>query len=157
MLQRTSLQRLRFDAVAEPDRVGDLAAHARHGDLRDGQFARAVQSTDTRRGRIRDDRLHLRWEVDRGFPGRDADGYLLLLWSESIAAARALPGSARPDNEGVAARRYVRVQRPVQPAALREHLAAARAASASADLDSRRRLDRDMAVVREDGLRLRVS
>ena len=34
-----------------------LAPHARHGDLRDGQLARAVQSADARRGRVRDDRL----------------------------------------------------------------------------------------------------
>ena len=52
---------------------------------------------------------------------------------------------------------HLRVQRPLQPAALRQHLAAPGAAAASAGLDSRRRLDRDLAVVRRDGLRLLLS
>ena len=56
VLQRASLQRLRPDAVAQPDRLRSLAPHARYGDLRDGQFARAVQSADARGGRVRDDR-----------------------------------------------------------------------------------------------------
>ena len=46
-------------------------------------------------------------------------------------------------------RRHLRVQRPLQPAALCEHLAAPGAASASAGVDPRRRLDRDVAVVRQ--------
>ena len=50
--------------------------------------------------------------------------------------------------------RHLRLQRPLQPAALCEHLAAAGAEAASADLDSRRRLGRNVAVVRRDGLRL---
>src|SRR5437763_15843981 len=53
--------------------------------------------------------------------------------------------------------RHVRVQRPRQPAALRQHLAAAGAAAAPADVDPPRRPDRDVAVGREDGRRLRVS
>ena len=48
----------------------------------------------------------------------------------------------------------VRLQRPLQPAALRQHLAAAGAAAASAGLDPGRRLGRDLALVRGDGLRL---
>ncbi len=52
--------------------------------------------------------------------------------------------------------RHLRVQRPLQSAALREHLAAPGAASASAGVDTGRRLDRDVAVVRADGLRLRL-
>ena len=43
LLQRASFQRLWPDALAQPDRLRDLAADERHGDLRDGQFARAVQ------------------------------------------------------------------------------------------------------------------
>ena len=53
------------------------------------------------------------------------------------------------DREG-----HLRLQRPLQPAALRQHLAAPGAAAASADLDPGRRLGRDLAVVRRDGLRL---
>ena len=54
------------------------------------------------------------------------------------------------DREG-----HLRLQRPLQPAALRQHLAAADPGRpASADLDPRRRLGRDVAVVRGDGLRL---
>ena len=51
---------------------------------------------------------------------------------------------------------HLRLQRPLQPAALCQHLAAAGAAAASAGVDSRRRLGRDLAVVRRDGLRLRL-
>ena len=43
---------------------------------------------------------------------------------------------------------HLRLQRPLQPAALRQHLAAPDPAAASADLDPRRRLGRDLAVVR---------
>ena len=56
----------------------------------------------------------------------------------------------RVDREG-----HLRLLRPLQPAALRQHLATTDPERpASADLDSRRRLDRDVAVVRGDGLRL---
>ena len=51
-------------------------------------------------------------------------------------------------------KRHLRLQRPLQPAALRQHLAAPAAAAASAHLDPRRRQRRDLAVVRRDGLRL---
>ena len=43
---------------------------------------------------------------------------------------------------------HLRLQRPLQPAALRQHLAAPGAEAAPADLDPGRRLDRDLAVVR---------
>ena len=74
--------------------------------------------------------------------------------TEPEPAARALlrgarPRAARLDREG-----DVRLQRPLQPAALRQHLAAADPAAASADLDPGRRLGRDVALVRRDGLRL---
>ena len=53
--------------------------------------------------------------------------------------------------------RHVHVERPLQQAALREPVAAPAAEAAPADLDPRRRLDRDVALVRGDGLRLRLS
>jgi len=40
--------------------------------------------------RIRDDRLHLGRPIDRGLPGRLADGHLLCLRPEPLNAARAL-------------------------------------------------------------------
>ncbi len=98
--------------------------------------------------------VHLRRPADRRLPGRHADGYLLRLWPEPVDAAPALPGGARPGDARLAGTGHLRFQRPVQPAALREHLAAPSAAAASAGLGSRRRLGRDLAVVRRDGLRL---
>src|SRR6185369_1787635 len=96
--------------------------------------------------------------ADRRLPGRLADGHLLRLRPESEPAARALlrgarSGEARLDREG-----DLRFLRPLQPAALRQHLAASDPERpASADLDPRRRLDRNLAVVRGDGLRLLLS
>ena len=69
-------------------------------------------------------------------------------------ASPALPRGARPGAARLDRARHLRVQRPVQPAALCEYLAAPGAEAASADLDSRRRLGRNMALVRRDGLRL---
>ena len=55
---------------------------------------------------------------------------------------------------GVDRARHLRLQRPLQPAALRQHLAAPGAEAAPADLDPGRRLGRDLALVRRDGPRL---
>ena len=62
--------------------IGAGAPHDTHGDLRDGEFAGAVQPADPRRRRVRDDRLHLRRAADRRISGRHADGHLLRLWPE---------------------------------------------------------------------------
>ena len=155
--QRAPLQRLRPDAVAEPDRCVALPPHHRHHHLRDGQLARTVQSADPRRRRVRDDRLHLRRPADCGISGRHADGRLLRLRPEPEPASRALLRGARPGDEGLAAPGHLRFQRPLQPAALRQHLAAPGAAPASAGVDTRRRFDRDLAMVRREGLRLFLS
>ena len=152
--ERAPLQRLRPDALAQPDRLVARAPHHRHRDLRHGQLAGAVQPADPRRRRVRDDRLHLRRAAHRRLPGRFADGHLLRLRPEPVAAARPLPRGARSDPARLDRPRHLRLQRPLQPAALRQHLAAAGADAASADLGARRRLDRDLAVVRRDGLRL---
>ena len=88
--ERASLERLRPDALAQPDRLVAGAAHHRHRDLRHGQLAGALQSADARRRRIRDDRLHLGRPADRRLPGRHADGHLLRLRPEPEPAARAL-------------------------------------------------------------------
>ena len=100
--QRAPLQRLRPDAVAQPDRVVAVAPHHRHRDLRHGQLARALQPADPRRRRVRDDRLHLRRPADRRLPGRHADGRLLRLRPEPEPAARPLLRGARPGDEGLA-------------------------------------------------------
>src|ERR1700709_171345 len=68
-----------FDAICLNDE---------HGDLRDGQLDRAVQSADPGGGRVRDDRRDLRRSADRGFSCGNADGRLLLLRSEPVDAAR---------------------------------------------------------------------
>ena len=94
--QRAPLERLRADAVAQPDRLVAGAAHHRHRDLRDGQLARALQPADPGGRRIRDDRRDLGRAADRRLPGRHADGHLLRLWPEPVDAARALSRSARP-------------------------------------------------------------
>ena len=72
--ERASLQRLWADAVAESDRLVAGAAHHGRDDLRDGEFARAVQSADPGGGGIRHDRRDLRRAADRRVPGRHADG-----------------------------------------------------------------------------------
>ena len=98
--------------------------------------------------------VHRGRAADRGLPGRHADGHLLRLRTEPVDAPRALPRGARPGAARLDGARDLRLRRALQPAALREHLAAAGAAAASADLDTGRRLGRDLAVVRGDGLRL---
>ena len=155
--QRAPLQRLRADAEPEPHRLRPRAPHHGDADLRHGQLARPLQPADAGGGGVRDDRLHQRRAADRGLPGRHADGHLLRLWTEPVDAPRALPGGARSGAARLDGAGDLRLRRAVQPAALREHLAAAGAAAASADLDSGRRLGRDLAVVRGDGLRVLLS
>ena len=116
--------------------------------VRDGQLARALQPADARRRGVRDARLHLGRTARRRLPGRHADGHLLRLRPEPEPAARALLRGARPDHAGVDGRRAVHLQRPLQPAALREPVAAPDAEAAPADLDPGRRLGRDLALVR---------
>ena len=89
-----------------------------------------------------------------GLAGRHADGHLLRLRHEPEHAAPALSRGARPDQGMLAARRRVLVQRPLQPAALRQHVAAPDAEAVSADLDSRRRLGGDLELVRRQRIRL---
>jgi len=94
LLQRAPLQRLRPHALAEPDRDGAGAANDRYGDLRDGQQPRALQSADARRGRVRDDRLHIGGTAHCGVPRRHADGHDIRVRPEPFHAARAVSRSA---------------------------------------------------------------
>ena len=73
-----------------------------------------------------------------------------------VDAARALSRSARPGDARLAGAGHLCLQRPLQPAALCQHLAAPDTEAAPADVDPGRRLGRDLAVVRADGLRLRL-
>ena len=59
-----------------------------------------------------------------GFPVGTPMDTCLRLWPEPVDAAPALPGGARPGGAGLDGEGHLRVQRPLQPAALREHLAA---------------------------------
>ncbi len=69
-------------------------------------------------------------------------------------AARALRRSARSDPAGLDEEDALHLARTLEPAALRQRLAAPVAEAPSADLDSGRRLDRDLALVRRARLRL---
>ena len=89
-----------------------------------GNSPGALQSADARGGGIRHDRLHLGRPADRRLPGRLADGHLLRLRPESEHAARALSRGARPGEEGLDREGHLRLLRPLQPAALRQYLAA---------------------------------
>ncbi len=123
LLQRAPQQRLRPDAVAEPDRLRTIQAHHRHRDLRHGQFPRTLQSADPCRRRVRDDRLHIGRSPDRRLPRRLADGHLLRLRPEPLDAARALSRGSRPRRQGLDREGDVRLQWPLQPAALCQRLA----------------------------------
>src|SRR5207237_4369725 len=105
-------------------------------------FIGALQPADPGRRRIRDDRRDLGRAPDRRLPGRVADGYLLCLWPEPVAPARALSRSPRSRGEGVDRARDLCLQRPLQPAALRQYLAAPDTTAEPAALDPRRRLGR---------------
>ena len=89
-----------------------------------------------------------------GFPVGSPMDTCFAYGQNPVDAARALPRGARPGDEGLDRAGHLRLQRPLQPAALRQHLAAPDPEAASADLDPGRRLGRDLAVVRRDGLRL---
>ena len=156
LLQRAPPERLRPHAVAEPDRVDPHAAHHEARDLRDGQLARALQPADPGRRGVRHARLHVRRPADRRLPGRHAHGHHLRLRPEPVEAARPVLRSTRHRHEGVARTRDLLVQRPIQPVALRQRLATARAGTPSAGVDPRGRLGGDLALVRRDGLRLQL-
>ena len=148
-----------YGLMPSPNLIASALVPAHHGYrlVRDGQLGGALQPADPGRRGICDDRLHLGRAADRRLSGRHADGHLFRLWPEPEHAARPLLRGARARDAGMDRTGYLRLQRPLQPAALREHLAAAGAEAAPADLDPGRRLGRDLAMVRADGLRLRLS
>ena len=128
----------------EHHRRGPGAPHQEGGAGRARQLDRALQSAGPRGRRVRHARLHLGRPAGRRLPGRHLDGHQLLLRPDPGADAREIRRSARPDHQGLDSARAVRLQRPLQQAAPRQHLAAADPAAASADPHSRRRLGRDL-------------
>src|ERR1700683_4839411 len=116
------------------------------------QFDRALQSADSRRRGIRDARRYLGRTPDRRLPGRHLDGYQLLLRRSSRDDSREVLRGSRPDHQGVGGQGRLLVQRQIHQAALREPVAEAAAAAASTDLDSGRRLGRDLRLLRRSRL-----
>ena len=154
--ERAPPERLRPDALAEPHRGGPRAADLAGRDLRDRQLDRALQPADPRGGRVRDARRDLGRAPRGRLPGRHADGHQLLLRADPGAHARQVLRGARPDHARVVRPRALRLRRQVQPAPLRELLAAPDPEAAPAHLHPGRRLDRDLGVVRAHGLQLLV-
>ena len=72
--ERTPPERLRPDAVAQPDGRGHDPAHLARRDLRDGQQHRALQPAGARGRRVRHARRHERRAADRRLSGRHGHG-----------------------------------------------------------------------------------
>src|SRR5262249_47557598 len=73
--ERAPPERVRADAVAEPDRREPRASHERRRDRGAGQLTRALQPARARRGRDGDARLHLGRAAGGRISGRHADGH----------------------------------------------------------------------------------
>ena len=80
--QRAPQQRLRADAVAQPDRRDPRQPHLAGRDHRARQLGRAVQPAAARRRGVRDARPVLARPADRRLPGRHGDGHHPLLQHE---------------------------------------------------------------------------
>lgn len=154
--ERAPPERVRDDAVAAADGGDAVAADAGRDAAAAGAVDRAVQPADAGGGGDGDARRAVGRAAGGGFPGGDVDGRQFLLRGESGDAAGELPGESRPDHQGVDGAGHLRVERGVQQGALREHLAAADPAAASAGLDSGRGFGGDVGFLRGDGLQLLV-
>ena len=154
--QRTPPERLRHHAEPQPHRRRAGPPHQQRGDLRHRQLDRPLQPADPGRRGVRHARLHQRWPPRRRLPRRHADGHELLLRADPGPDARQVRRGARPHHAGVGGRRAVRLRRQVQPAALRQLLAEADPAAASADLHPGRRLRRDVGLLPRPRLQLLV-
>ena len=101
--------------------------------------------------------------LDLFSPGRLIAGFPVGTSMDTAYAYSVNPGTLRPKYyEGIelimkawTGHRAVRLQRPVQPDALRQPGAPPAAAAAPAGLDPRRRLGRDVGLLRRERLRLR--
>ena len=116
------------------------------------QFDRAVQSAGPRGRGIRDARRAERRTPGGRISGRHLDGHQLLLRRNSGHPAREVLRGPRPDYPRVEGKRSVRLQRQIHQAALRQPVAQADPAAPSADVDSRRRLGRDLGLRRRSRL-----
>ena len=77
--ERAPSERLRHDAVAEPDGRRARAPHAQRDDPGARQLHRALQPADPGRRGVGDARRDLRRPADRRLSGRHVDGHQLLL------------------------------------------------------------------------------
>ena len=153
--QRAPQQWLRVDAISQPHRRHPRQPHIADCDHGSGQLGRALQPAAARRRGVRHAGPVLTGQVDCRLPGWHGNGYHPLVQHESGHASAALLRRHRADHEGLAIDRAVRVQRPVQPAAVRQPGAAPMAKAAPTGVDPRRRFRRDMGLLRGERLRLR--
>ena len=118
----------------------------------------ALYQPATPRGRgVRHARLHDRRAADRRLPGRHVDGRQLS--ATASRPPRPGPASTRPHDLIMKAWTQpgpVHLQRPLQPAALREPVAEAAAEAAPAGVAGRRRLGGDVGAGRQQRLHLQL-
>ena len=114
-------------------------ARARQGHQRparghraDGRHPADAEPAHPRRRGVRDARLHQRRAAGGGPAAGQPHGREPLLRHHAHGASRALPRGLRPDAEGLAGARDLRVERPLLPAGQREPLAPPHPAAASA-------------------------
>ena len=154
--QRASPERLRPDAVAGRDGGGAVAAHQDRQDRDPRQrLLPARASAHARRG-ARHARLHHRRAADLRHGARHRRRILLDGRQPGVLPC-ALPGGARSRGAELDAARAVRVRGQVLSLRVRECVAAALPAAASADLGAVHRLDRDHRMGRASLAQIRLS
>ena len=99
--ERAPPERLRHHALPEHHRRGPGAPHQGRGHRRAGQLHRPLQSAGPRGRGVRHARLHLGRAAGGRLPGRHLDGHQLLLRPDPDPDAREVPGSPRPDHQGL--------------------------------------------------------
>ena len=127
--QRAPSKRLRHDAVAQHHGRGARAAHAKAALVVLGNSIALYNPPIRVAEEFAMLDVHLGRAAGRRLPGRHLDGHQLLLRPDPGADAREIRRSARPDHQGLDEPRAVRLQRPLQQAALRQLLAASRSRS----------------------------
>ena len=153
--QRAPQQRLRPDALPQPDRLDPGQPDLAGRDHRPRQLGRALQPARAGGRGVRHARPLLPRPAHRRVPGGHPDGHRVLVQRQPQPAPAEVLRGHRPHHEGVAGHRAVRLQRPVQPVPLRQPGASPVAASPPAGVDPRWRLGRDVGLLRRERLRLR--
>ena len=151
--ERAPPERLRHHAVAQHHRRGALARRTKDAALVVLGNSIALYNPPVRVAEefamldcISGGRLVAGFPVGTSMDTNYCYGQIPALTREKYA------GGARPDHQGVDDARAVRLQRPLQQAAPRQHLAAADPAAASAGPHSRRRLGRDLRLLHRQHL-----